>query len=558
MKIIKRIPYLLLLVQLGFAPALVGAQPVTKGITHSATAQVLNKIPMQAPAPNLQQKRLTFLHTNDMHGSYQPFKVVAGNATAQTGDGNRDNLLQFEKEGMIGGFAYLAAAIKTIRVKKGPDQVLLLDGGDTFSDNLLGNLTQGTAMISLMNKVGYDLMALGNHDFDYGLARTRELQDLARFPMRAANILDKKTGQPLFGAPYEIKEKNGLRIGLLALGYRNTPQTGNPANVAGLQFITGLEAAQRYVPELIKQVDLVVVLSHEGSKVDELIAQQVPGIHLIIGAHSHDLISPPKKINQTYLVQAMSDAAVLGETEVILENKKVQQVVVHYHKLWHDQWVPEPQIQQEIKKLEAPYQEILIEKIGDNPTLLGRQYKSESPFDKWVGNLMIAATKSQVALLPGVGYGISLPPGPVTKAQIYNLLPHPSKLVTLSMTGKQLLQTLEQSAQNQKPANSLEAVGGLIQTAGIRYIMDLRQPIGKRISQVFIASQPLQAGQDYKVVTHSGMVSGIHQYREIGQGKQIKRMETGLTEFVIEQLQGEKTIKMPVNMGEVKVIKADK
>jgi 2',3'-cyclic-nucleotide 2'-phosphodiesterase (5'-nucleotidase family) len=342
------------------------------------------------------------------------------------------------------------------------------------------------------------------------------------------------------------------------LGYRHTPKTGNPANVAGLQFITGLEAARRYVPEMIKQVDLVVVLSHEGTKVDELIAQQVPGIQLIIGAHSHDLISPPKKINQTYLVQALSDAAVLGETEVILENKKIQSVQVQYHKLWHDQWSPDPQIQQEIKKLEAPYQKMLAEKMGDNPALLGRQYKSESPFDKWVGNLMIAATKSQVALLPGVGYGISLPPGPVTKAQIYNLLPHPSKLVTLSLTGKQLLEILEQSAQNQKPANPLEAVGGLIQTAGIRYTMDLRQPIGNRISQVSIAGKPLQAGQDYKVVTHSGMVSGIHHYREIGQGKHIRRMETSLTAFVIARLQGEKTIKMPVNRGEVKLIKADK
>ncbi len=373
--------------------------------------------------------------------------------------------------------------------------------------------------------------------------------------MRATNILDNKTQMPLFGAPYEIIKKNGLRIGLLALGYRNTPKTGNPDNVAGLQFTTGLEAARRYVPELIKKADLVVILSHEGTKIDELIAQQVPGIQLIIGAHSHDLISPPKKVNQTYLVQAMSDAAVLGETEVILENKKVTEVRVHYHKLWHDQWAPDPQILQEIKNLEAPYQETLTQKIGDNKVLLGRQYKSASPFDKWVGNLLLAEFKSEVALLPGVGYGVSLPPGPVTKAQIYNLLPHPSKLVTLTLTGKQLLQTLEQSAQNQKPANPLDAVGGLIQTAGIRYTMDLRQPIGNRISEVFIGEEPLEEGKDYKVVTHSGMISGIHNYQEIGKGKRIIKKETRLTEFVISQLQQEKTIKWPENMGEVTLLK---
>lgn len=115
---------------------------------------------MLASTHKPQQKRLTFLHTNDMHGSYQPFRAVTGNATAQTGDDNRDNMLRFEQEGMIGGFAYLATAIKSIRNKKGTERVLLLDGGDTFSDNLLGNLTKGAAMITLMNKVKYDFMAL--------------------------------------------------------------------------------------------------------------------------------------------------------------------------------------------------------------------------------------------------------------------------------------------------------------------------------------------------------------------------------------------------------------
>ena len=122
-------------------------------------------------------KSISILHTNDMHGSYMPFETTLDNATAQTGD-SIDNLMKFDRKAFIGGFDYMAAAIKSIRAIKGDDKVILLDGGDTFSDDQLGNLTKGNAMISMMNKVGYDLLALGNHDFDYGLARTDELQQI--------------------------------------------------------------------------------------------------------------------------------------------------------------------------------------------------------------------------------------------------------------------------------------------------------------------------------------------------------------------------------------------
>ena len=94
-----------------------------------------------------EQKSISILHTNDMHGSYMPFLTTTDNATAQTGDAGRDTLITFDKAARIGGFAYLASAVKKVRTEKGADNVLLVDGGDTFSDDLLGNLTKGEAMI---------------------------------------------------------------------------------------------------------------------------------------------------------------------------------------------------------------------------------------------------------------------------------------------------------------------------------------------------------------------------------------------------------------------------
>lgn len=500
-------------------------------------------------------KTITLLHTNDMHGSYMPFRTTVDNATAQTGDAGRDTLITFVKEAEIGGFAYLSAAVKKVRQEKGAENVLLLDGGDTFSDDQLGSLTRGEAMIRLMNSVEYDLMALGNHDFDYGLERTRELAEIANFPMRAANIIDEKTQQPIFGEPFVLFEKQGVKIAILTLGYRNTPKTGNPDNVKGLRFSTGQEVAQQYVPKLREQVDVVVVLSHEGTAVDEKMAREVDGIDLIIGAHSHDIIEPRRKIGQTYVVQAMSDAAVLGDTELVISGNKLVDVKDHYHWLWHDEWQPDPEVQALVDELRKPHLAKLQEKVVESLDVIGRQYKSESPFDKLVGNLLLEGYKGDVAIMPGVGYGISFKPGPVTSEEVYKLLPHPSKIVTLQMTGKQLRQTLEQAAKNLKPDNKLDAVGGLIQTTGIAYQMDLTKPVGQRISNMQIGNTPVSDAASFKVVTHNGLLTGLHNFDEIGKGQNINKTEKPLTEFIIEKLKEKKTVTMPENMGELKIVR---
>ncbi len=499
------------------------------------------------------QKAISILHTNDMHGTYMPFLTTTDNATAQTGDQGRDTLVTFSKAARIGGFAYLASAVKKVRNEKGDANVLLVDGGDTFSDDQLGNLTKGEAMIRLMNTLDYDLMALGNHDFDYGLQRTRELEQLANFPMRAANIIDEKTQQPVFGDPYIIKEMNGVKVAILTLGYRNTPKTGNPDNVKGLSFKVGQEVAQTYVPELRKKADLVVVLSHEGTAVDYKMAREVEGIDLIIGAHSHDILEPRKKIGNTYVVQAMSDAAVLGETELIIADKKLVDVETHHRWLWNDQVQPDLEMQALIDEQRKPYLGKLQEKVVVSKAVIGRQYKSESPFDKLVGNLLNEGFSGDVAIMPGVGYGISIKPGPVTSEEIYKLLPHPSRIVTLDMTGKQLKLTLEQAAKNLKPDNKLEAVGGLIQTAGIRYEMDLTKPIGQRISNTMIKNQPVSDTKSYRIVTHNGLLTGLHNFDEIGKGQHINKTEQSLTNFVIQKLKEMKEVAMPANMGEVTI-----
>lgn len=498
------------------------------------------------------KQHITILHTNDIHGSYNPFYAFKGNATAQTGD-SIDDYMTFSKNGEIGGIARLATAIKKIRLKKDSASILLLDGGDTFSDDLLSNITKGEIVVKLLNELNYDMMVLGNHDFDYGLDRTRALAEMANFPMRAANVIDLATNEAIFNEPYKIYEKGNIRVAILPIAYRNTKLTGNPKNMEGVRFEQGLATIKRYLPELEKKADLIIVLSHEGMAIDKLIADEIKGIDLIVGAHSHDYIDPPYNSNGTFVVQAMSDAAILAETELIMEEGLLIDVKTTYHFLYADEWDEDIEILKMVEDYKLKHGKELEEFVAIAQAPIGRQYKMESPFDKLVTYILMDEMNSDVAFMPGVGYGITLQ-NEIHKEDVFKLLPHNSKIITLNMTGKQLFALLQQTATNLKPKDKMETVGGLLQSSGISYTLDLSKPVGERISTVTISNRPLDLNETYKVATHAGMLNGTHNYTQFANGTNIQTMDSNLNDFITKKLKQLKRISMPRNMGEVTIV----
>lgn len=495
---------------------------------------------------------ITILHTNDIHGSYNPFYAFEGNATAQTGD-SIDNYMTFPKNGEIGGIARVATAIKKIRAQKNSNGILLLDGGDTFSDDLLSNITKGEIVIRLMNELDYDMMVLGNHDFDYGLSRTKELAQMANFPMRAANVIALATDRAIFNEPYKIIDKQNIRIALLPIAYRNTNLTGNPKNMEGIRFEQGLATIKKYLPGLEKKADIIVVLSHEGMTIDKLIADEIEGIDLIIGAHSHDYILPPYESNGTFVVQAMSDAAILAETELIIKDRSLMDVKTNYHFLYADEWEEDPEILKIVQDYRKKHSEELEEYVAIAETPIGRQYKMESPFDKLVTSILMDEMNADVAFMPGVGYGITLQ-NEIQKEDVFKLLPHNSKVITLNMTGKQLFELLQQTATNLKPQDIMNTVGGLLQSSGITYALDLSKSPDERIRMAKIDDKVIDLNQTYKVATHSGMLNGIHNYLQFAEGTNIQKTDTNLNDFIVQKLQEMKDIKFPENMGEVTIL----
>jgi 5'-nucleotidase/UDP-sugar diphosphatase len=495
----------------------------------------------------------TILHTNDIHGDIREFVVDTGDATSQTGDPGR-SFQQYSKGGMIGGMARLAAAVNAVRDARGASHVLLVDAGDTFGDALLSNLTRGEATLRVMDAIGYTFMTLGNHDYEYTSDNTLRLQTTIHFPMRSANAIVRATGQPFGGDPTLVVNAGGVRVGFLALTYHNTDQTGNKDNTKALEFQSGIEAARHYLPALRRRADVIVVVSHQGTVVDSLLAARVPGIDIIIGGHSHDRIAPPRRIGHAWMVQALSDASALGELSVTLTNGHISRVVGVVHELYADRYQPDRRIAALVDSIRAPYRDTLDAIVATAATRIGRQYKSESPVDVLAAELLREYGKADVAFLPGLGFGVTIQPGPITREMLFSLFPHPTSVVHESLTGAQILAILEQSATNLRPTDDLDRVGGLVQTSGIRWTVDLTKPLQHRIRDVLVGNAPIEATHRYTVMTNGGFLQGTHRQGVFAAGRDITKDAKPFATFLEDALRSRGTVSAPV-LGAVTLLR---
>lgn len=227
--------------------------------------------------------KLTILHTNDQHSRIEPFEE------------------SYTRNPNQGGFARRAALIEKIR--KENSNVLLLDSGDTFQGTPYFNFFGGELEFKLMSMMGYDASTMGNHDFDNGLAGFKKVQPNAKFPFICSNYDFKNTildGQTI---PYKVFDKNGIKVGIFAVGIELAGLVGKKEYGETL-YQDPIEVAQHYSEFLRKEkkCDLVICLSHIGydykdnpDKIsDKILAAKTDGIDLILGGHTHTFLPEPQ------------------------------------------------------------------------------------------------------------------------------------------------------------------------------------------------------------------------------------------------------------------------
>lgn len=456
---------------------------------------------------------IVLLHTNDIHGHLTAWRGWENDLKDQT----------------VGGLDRLASVVAVVRAACA-ERVLLLDAGDLIGDTMIADLTRGKALVAALNHLGYDAMTVGNHEPDFGPAELRERIGEAKFPVLAANLVE--DGKKPFTKPSVVRTVGGVKVGLLGLAYPKTARTTAPRNVEGLSFTDPTEAAKRHVPLLRREgADIVVAVTHLGLSGDIQLARDVEGIDVIVGGHSHNRMGEALRVGSTLIVQAGAYGSDLGRLDLTVERGKIVRHRRDLIPLNHDRVPADPETARWLDKMLEPHRKALDERVGTAKgwlvraqTLTGQEARrrdEESPIDSLFADILRTETKADIALLPGVGYGVAIPPGPVTAAQLRQMIPHDGKVVTMRLSGSAVTAILEQAVENCYTADAAVKVGGMIQVGGIEFDYDPNHTKGERVVRTRLDAGRWDPKATYTVATNTMLAKGGHNYRGFLGGKDI-------------------------------------
>ena len=447
----------------------------------------------------LQAAQLTLLHLNDFHGHLLPDPdKSAGDATP------------------VGGAARLARMIADERTKN-PEGVLLLSAGDMFQGTPISNVFHGQSVIEVMNYLEFDAMALGNHEFDWGLDVLYQLAASATFPFLTANIQDRqRRGLPLT-KPYVILKRQDLKIAVIGVTTPDTAFTTKPDHVAGLTFQPPAEVLPQMIRELRGGVDLLVLLSHLGLDADLLLAAQVSGIDVIVGGHSHIAVTHPLRVNDTIIVQAGSYGAYLGVLQLEIDPATHKTLIcTRENELKPVLTGPGEPVDEKVAAIVASFNDRIkaafARVVGETTVDLQRNRREESNVGNLVADALRAACGADLAFQNGGGIRTDIRKGKITLEQVYTLLPFDNLIVVMDLSGDQVRGILEQNA---------ASTHQLLQVSGLSVHFDLRRPAGSQVVKILVGDEPLVPGKTYRVATNDFLAAGGDEVTLFKEGRNV-------------------------------------
>lgn len=472
---------------------------------RSITVEDLNKIGL-----NPENDLLAIVHTNDTHG----------------------RLKEDKNDGM--GFARISTKINEIREFMDGD-VLVVDAGDTLHGQPIATISKGESIVKVLNAIGYDVMVPGNHDFNYGQDRLLELAGMLKCKVISANIT-KSDGSTLL-TPYIIKEVDGVKIGIFGLTTPETTYKTHPKNVIGLTFNDPIAVANDMVNRLEDETDIIIALSHlgfQGEYTSEKVAQNVSGIDLIIDGHSHTTLQNGKQINGTWIVQAGEYDKNLGIVTISIDDDDNIHIIPSLIDKKTGMLLEEDKkIADIIKEIEATNNELTNTIVGHTDVRLNGDRKlvrtGETNLGNLITNAMLHVSGADVAITNGGGIRASIEVGDIRKIDIINVLPFGNQLVTIDVTGQEILNALEVGI-DQYPAEK----GSFPHIAGMTMKFNPKNNAGERVIEVLIGGKPIDPNKTYKLATNDFIAAGGDNYTMFI-GKKTNEFQA-LDEVVIEYL----------------------
>lgn len=436
------------------------------------------------PAPG----HVTFLHTNDLHGHFQP----------EPAD-------WLEGRPAIGGFVRLEQEIRATRAARPRGSLLVLDGGDILTGTPLTDLdvrgSKGGGMLDFLEAVDYDAWVVGNHEFDKGLDNLALLTDQSRTSVLSANLRTPDGAAPLLPRQTysEVFERGDVRIGVIGVTTDSLAGLMNRKDFERLKLVDPAVAVGAEVKRLDPDTDLLVVLSHMGVDDDVELARRVKGIDLIVGGHSHTRLTAARRVEDTWIVQAGSYTRSLGVVDLVVEGDAIAKFDYQLRDLVPETATvpPSARIQGLVDEYAAQIDGYYGVRISSAPATLGRDYHHESGLGRWIADVVREAGGADVGLYNGGGLRADLASGDVTIGSIYGCFPFRNEVMRFEMDGKALQAVLLRNV-------IAEADGkrGFLPISGVRYTWRMRNGAPELVD-VTVGGAPLDLGRAYVVATNS-------------------------------------------------------
>lgn len=468
---------------------------------------------------------LTILHTDDLHGHVEPVQV---------------------KNGWYGGYAKQATLIKRFRASD--PNPLVLSGGDTFQGTMYFRVYSGLADCFFMNYMGYQGMAVGNHEFDLGPAALADFAKQANFPLLAAN-LDVSAEPRLSGLikPTSVLTVGKERVGLVGAVTPDLPSISAPGDrVKMLELFGSLENA---VESLRRQgIDKIVLLSHLGYALEKEVAAKIRGIDVIVGGHSHTLLGTfdnadfPKSSgpyptvvknadgNRTLLLAAWEWGKVLGRIKVSFDGKGAVKGWSDAQPIVVDSSIPDdPVARSALAAYQKPImaaQTEIVATIRERLDPAG-SYQRETGIGNVLADSMIDATKdagARIGLMNPGGIRSAIEAGPLTYSKASEVAPFQNRLVLLDLTGEELKRTLELSVDPLDRGRVLQV------SRGFHVVYDLSKPGGSRVVAMDLDGKPIDEKGTYRIVTNSFLAGGGDGFLPLKESTG-RRVDTGIVDL---------------------------
>jgi len=436
----------------------------------------------------------TIFHFNDTHGRVEEGKY----------------------DGM--GFPRLANVIEQTRTEGG--NVLVLDAGDSYHGKPVVNLNQGELVVDILNELGVDAQAPGNHDFNYGYERLLELEAMANYPILAANV--KMDGKSLLEKDYTIKKFDGVKVGIFGLSTPETMYKTNPLNVVGVDFEAPAQAAKEMVAKLeMEGCDVIIALGHLGNddetKMEETskyVLENVDGIDIFVDGHSHETLEAGEMVNGALLVQAGYYDKNVGRVDVTVKDGMVTAMASLVEK-GAEGYEDDATIQGLIDAAVEENRAITDVEIGYSIYELNGERAFVRTGETRMGNLITTAigirTGADAVITNGGGIRATIGQGIITKGHILEVLPFGNYVVVKNMSGQAILDALNHGISAYPETN-----GGFPHVYGIKYTLNYSELADNFVSNVWINGQPLDPMKMYKVATNDFVAAGGDGYSSFG------------------------------------------